>query len=79
MAVDCEGFDSMKVTERSPKGRSRKAKAPRSRAKEPPARRKAIEKTSERSEEEGFLFEDPYWDDVFCSYYDPTLGTCCRR
>jgi len=29
--------------------------------------------------ERGFLFNDPYWDDVFCSYYDPTLGTCCGR
>ncbi len=25
----------------------------------------------------GFLFLDPYWDDAFASYYDPTLGTCC--
>jgi len=29
------------------------------------------------SQEEGFLFLDPYWDDVFASYYDPTLRTCC--
>ena len=25
-----------------------------------------------------FLFDDPYWDDVFDSYHDPTLRTCCR-
>jgi hypothetical protein len=26
--------------------------------------------------EEGFLF-DPYWDEVFAAYFDPTLRTCC--
>jgi hypothetical protein len=26
--------------------------------------------------EEGFLF-DPYWDDVFAAYFDPTLRVCC--
>ena len=25
-----------------------------------------------------FRFNDPYWDDAFNSYYDPTLRTCCR-
>ncbi|MDP2948843.1 MAG: hypothetical protein Q8P22_04830 [Chloroflexota bacterium] len=30
-------------------------------------------------DERGFLFKDPYWDEVFCSYYDPTLRTCCGR
>ena len=29
------------------------------------------------SQELSFRF-DPYWDEVFCSYYDPTLRTCCR-
>jgi len=28
--------------------------------------------------EVGFRF-DPYWDEVFAAYYDPTLGTCCQR
>jgi hypothetical protein len=28
---------------------------------------------------EPFLFDDPYWDDAFDSYHDPTLRTCCRR
>jgi len=28
--------------------------------------------------EAGFRF-DPYWDEVFAAYYDPTMGTCCRR
>jgi hypothetical protein len=26
--------------------------------------------------EEGFLF-DPYWDEAFAAYFDPTLRTCC--
>ena len=25
-----------------------------------------------------FRFDDPYWDEAFDSYYDPTLRTCCR-
>ena len=27
---------------------------------------------------EPFLFDDPYWDDAFDSYHNPTLRTCCR-
>ena len=27
---------------------------------------------------DSFLFDDPYWDDAFDSYHDPTLRTCCR-
>ena len=26
----------------------------------------------------GFRFDDPYWDDVFDSWHNPTLRTCCR-
>lgn len=22
-------------------------------------------------------FDDPYWDDAFCAWWDPTLRTCC--
>ncbi len=29
------------------------------------------------SEDVGFLFRDPYWDDVFGSYYGLTLRICC--
>jgi hypothetical protein len=58
---------------------AKKARAPRQRAKEPPGERKETAKSAHRQDEPGFLFEDPYWDDVFCSYYDPTLRTCCRR
>jgi hypothetical protein len=28
-------------------------------------------------EKQGFLF-DPYWDEAFSAYYDPTLRTCCQ-
>ena len=27
--------------------------------------------------ERGLRFEDPYWDDAFCAWWDPTLRTCC--
>lgn len=26
--------------------------------------------------ETGYRFDDPYWDDAFCSWSDPTLRTC---
>ena len=26
----------------------------------------------------GFRFDDPYWDDVFDSWHNPTLRTCRR-
>lgn len=26
----------------------------------------------------GFRFDDPYWDDAFDSWHNPTLRTCCR-
>jgi hypothetical protein len=27
--------------------------------------------------EQGIRFDDPYWDDAFCVWWDPTLRTCC--
>ena len=27
--------------------------------------------------EQGLRFEDPYWDDAFCAWWDPALRTCC--
>jgi hypothetical protein len=27
--------------------------------------------------ERGLRFEDPYWDDAFCAWWDGTLRTCC--
>ncbi len=68
----------MKVIKRPPKGKSGRARASGQRVGERPTRRKSPEKTGEGQEQGGFLFQDPYWDDIFCSYYDPTLGTCCR-
>ncbi len=56
------------------RAKAKKAKAPRQRA----SGRKDAEKRDQSQAERGFLFEDPYWDDAFCSYYDPTLRTCCR-
>jgi hypothetical protein len=29
------------------------------------------------AEDEGLRFDDPYWDDAFCAWWDPTLRTCC--
>jgi hypothetical protein len=52
---------------------------------EPERRRRRVRSRTEQPkerpadrDEQGFLFDDPYWDDAFGSYYDPTLGTCCR-
>jgi len=28
-------------------------------------------------EAEGLRFDDPYWDDAFCAWWDPALRTCC--
>ncbi len=61
------------------RAKANKARAPRRRTEERPNGRKDAEKRGEGQAERGFLFEDPYWDDVFCSYYDPTLRTCCGR
>lgn len=32
---------------------------------------------AEEAPEEGLRFDDPYWDDAFCAWWDPTLRTCC--
>jgi len=26
-----------------------------------------------------FRFDDPFWDDAFDSYHNPTLRVCCKR
>ena len=65
--------------ERVEGGDSGPDEVPQERVKERPARRKELERTDERRDDGGFLFDDPYWDDAFCSYYDPTLKTCCKR
>jgi hypothetical protein len=35
------------------------------------------ERQEARDDEGGFRFDDPYWDDAFCAWWDPTLRTCC--
>jgi hypothetical protein len=49
-------------------------------SKRPPDRKAPVEQNDSKREiegEQGFLF-DPYWDDAFSAYYDPTLRTCCQ-
>jgi hypothetical protein len=29
------------------------------------------------NQEKGLRFDDPYWDDAFCAWWDPALRTCC--
>ena len=65
----------MKLAQTARKARAPKAKTPRRR----PKAKKDASPDDQRREERGFLFLDPYWDDQFCSYYDPTLRTCCNR
>ena len=62
-------------------GKVRRAKAKRAKAPRPQTREPQVEseEAARSGDERGLLFEDPYWDDAFCSYYDPTLRTCCRR
>jgi hypothetical protein len=35
------------------------------------------ESEPQSQKDDGFLF-DPFWDDAFSSYFDPTLRTCCQ-
>jgi hypothetical protein len=35
------------------------------------------EEETREPDQEGLRFEDPYWDDAFCAWWDPTLRTCC--
>lgn len=67
----------MKNVDKQRKAKTKKARAPRPRTKARKA--EEVAKSGDDQDEQGFLFEDPYWDDAFCSYYDPTLRTCCRR
>lgn len=36
-----------------------------------------LETQSADEEAEGLRFDDPYWDDAFCAWWDPALRTCC--
>ena len=42
----------------------------RSRTREP-------EDSDDERAEEGLRFDDPFWDDAFCAWWDPSLRTCC--
>lgn len=37
----------------------------------------AAEAQEQEPDERGLRFDDPYWDDAFCAWWDPTLRTCC--
>jgi hypothetical protein len=69
----------MANADKARRARAKKARAPRRRARERQIGGEDSGDSADRQAERGFLFEDPYWDDAFCSYYDPTLRTCCRR
>ncbi len=64
----------MRNVDKPRRAKAKKARAPRRLA----SGRKDAEKRDESQAERGFLVEDPYWDDAFGAYYDPTLGTCCH-
>jgi len=34
-------------------------------------------KQTDQEDTGGLRFDDPYWDDAFCAWWDPTLRTCC--
>jgi hypothetical protein len=57
--------------------KAKKARAPRARTRERHIGGEEAAKSGDGQRKRGFLFEDPYWDDAFCSYYDPTMRTCC--
>jgi len=68
----------MRNVDKPRRAKAKKARAPRARTKKRQVGSEGAVKSGDRQDERGFLFEDPYWDDAFCSYYDPTLGTCCH-
>jgi len=69
----------MRNASKARRAKVKKARAPRRRPGEPLIGSEEAANNADGQAERGFLFEDPYWDDAFCSYYDPTLRTCCRR
>lgn len=44
---------------------------------QPDAARADAPERTEAPEEDGLRFDDPYWDDAFCAWWDPSLRTCC--
>lgn len=61
--------------EREPAGADARAAEP------DPARTAGLEAapadTDARADDETLRFDDPFWDDAFCAWGDPTLRTCC--
>jgi hypothetical protein len=67
----------MKNVDKPRRAKAKRARAPRARNRERQSERKDAANDGDRQGERGFLFEDPYWDDAFCSYFDPNMRTCC--
>jgi hypothetical protein len=44
---------------------------------QPTAVREPEIEEADLQEEDGLRFDDPYWDDAFCAWWDPALRTCC--
>jgi hypothetical protein len=68
----------MRNAKKPRRAKARKARALQARTKARQAGSKETAKSDDGQDEQGFLFEDPYWDEAFCAYYDPTLRTCCH-
>ncbi len=60
----------------SVRGEEKRTAQPRGRKPQSPKKRK--KRAGAATDAPAFRFDDPYWDEVFNSYYDPTLRTCCR-
>jgi len=69
----------MRNVDKPRRAKAKKARAPRAQSRKRKVGSEEAAKNGDGPAERGFLFEDPYWDDAFCSYYDPTLRTCCGR
>jgi hypothetical protein len=37
----------------------------------------AQEAEAQQPAEPGVRFDDAYWDDAFCAWWDPTMRICC--
>lgn len=68
----------MRNVDKPRRAKAKKARAPRAQTRKRQVESEETAKSGDGQDERGFLFEDPYWDDAFCSYYNPTLGTCCH-
>ena len=69
----------MRNVDKPRRAKAKKARPPRAQTRERQVESEEAARSGDGQAERGFLFEDPYWDDAFCSYYDPTLRTCCGR